>query len=90
MASSDDDNELADILNSHKPECSQDSDLPAWIQAHVSTSAGAAKCLHQQGPGALQHGSPQCVSKIECFSLYMLPDIVLCCADPGQSTDRHQ
>lgn len=47
-SSSDNDHELAAILNSHKPEGSQDSDLPAWIQAHVSTSAGAAEGTRQQ------------------------------------------
>lgn len=38
MASSSSDSEpnLADFLNRHQPEGSQDSDLPAWIQAHVS------------------------------------------------------
>jgi hypothetical protein len=53
-SSSDNDHELAAILNSHKAEGSQDSDLPAWIQAHVSTSAGAAYQIRKQGPDALQ------------------------------------
>jgi hypothetical protein len=39
MASSSDYEDLADIIDKHKPERSQDSDLPAWIQAHVSYSS---------------------------------------------------
>lgn len=36
MTSSSDIDDLADIIDRHRPERSQDSDLPAWIQAHVS------------------------------------------------------
>jgi hypothetical protein len=39
MASSSDCDDLADIIDRHQPDRSQDSDLPAWIQAHVSNSS---------------------------------------------------
>lgn len=38
-SSSDDEPNLADLFNRHNPDKSQDSDLPAWIQAHVRNSS---------------------------------------------------
>jgi hypothetical protein len=68
-SSSDDEPNLADFLNRHKPEGSQDSDLPAWIQSHVSSVRGwgfddrtpALPPVHNSNCCCLAHSKSKCI-----------------------------
>lgn len=71
--SSSEDNEpdLADFIDRHNPEKSQDSDLPAWIQAHVRRSGSLGGWFGETPPDT----SPRCVCAVvsgplPCLSLY--------------------
>lgn len=60
-SSSDDEPNLADLFNRHNPDKSQDSDLPAWIQAHVRNSSTLLQQLMQQAAGQVQTAGIQSV-----------------------------